>query len=214
MSLLRVDKATVNLKGRDIFRNVSFTGEARELILISGKNGCGKTTLLRAICGLQKLTAGKILINGCDIASLRAPERGKLISWLPSEYHVPFNYACRDIVMTGRFSVNHGRKNDADESSVNAILTALDLSRLADKGFLELSSGERRRVMIARTLASPAQIIVLDEPLANLDSDIQELVLEVLQRIARDGKLIILSSHELARTREAATRHYKLSAGS
>ncbi len=141
-----------------IFHNYSFKIEKGDVVAILGQNGQGKTTLLKAILGLVKLTNGKIKSTAN-------------IAYVPQNLHISFDYDVRDVVLMGR--ARHlgffAQPRTNDYKLVDEMLEKLQLHTLAFRSFLSLSGGERQLVLIARALVSRCDLLILDEPASALD---------------------------------------------
>jgi zinc/manganese transport system ATP-binding protein len=195
--ILRVDQVSVVLAGRQILDNVSFTVHAGEFTGLIGPNGAGKTTLLRVILGLQRPTPGQVEILG----SPRSP-RHQPVGYVPQKVLLDpdMPMRARDLVALGLDGNRYGiRLPSRDRSeAVRAMLHAVDADRFADARVGNLSGGEQQRVLIATALISRPRLLLLDEPLANLDLGSSQEVIALLARIAREQQIaVLLSAHEM-----------------
>jgi len=201
--LLRLDGVGVRLGGREILRDVSFSIRPGEFTGLIGPNGAGKTTLLRVILGLQPVTAGSVLIDGAQSRGQgRWVGRESSIGYVPQklaiEPDVPLRV--RDVVTLGLDGHKFGLRlpSRARRELVSDMLTAVGAQRYADVRIGELSGGEQQRVMIAHALISRPRLLLLDEPLANLDLRSGQGVISLLARIAREQQIaVLLSAHEM-----------------
>jgi len=183
-AMIRVEDAGVAFSGRWIFRNVSLALARGELLAILGRNGCGKTTLLRALLGLQPWSSGRSEVDGA-------------IGFVPQAAEMPFAYSVLDIVLMGR--ARHLRTFElpglADYTAAREALAMLGLQDFEQRRIDEISGGERQLVMIARALASCSGALVLDEPTSALDFRNQDVILSTMRRMAREhGHAVIFSS--------------------
>jgi zinc/manganese transport system ATP-binding protein len=195
--LLRLDGVGVRLGGREILNDVSFTIEAGEFTGLIGPNGAGKTTLLRVILGLQPVTTGSVLIDGAPRAAHDA-SIGYVPQKLSIEPDMPLRV--RDVVSLGidghRFGIRLPSR--ARRELVDDMLTAVGAQRYANARVGELSGGEQQRVMIAHALISKPRLLLLDEPLANLDISSEQGIVSVLARLARAERIaVLLSAHDM-----------------
>jgi iron complex transport system ATP-binding protein len=133
---------------------------AGSMVALIGPNGSGKTSLLRALAGVE-LQRGSVRIGGEDVQSAPKARRPHLLSFLPASRDIVWPIRVRDVVKLGS-----GR---TDASNVAALLSLLELDSLAERPVSELSTGERSRVLLARALAAKPRLLLLDEPLSNLD---------------------------------------------
>ena len=183
--MIRVEKAGIAFGGRWIFRDVSFTLGRGELLAILGRNGRGKTTLLRGLLGLQTWSRGRSEIDG-------------EIGFVPQATEAPFAYSVLDVVLMGR--ARHLKlfqlPRPVDYAAARAALATLGLQTFEGRRIDEISGGERQLVMIARALASGSGALVLDEPTSALDFHNQDIILATMRRVAREqGLAVIFSSH-------------------
>ncbi|HVC04582.1 MAG TPA: metal ABC transporter ATP-binding protein [Candidatus Acidoferrales bacterium] len=192
--VLAVDGISVALSGREILHDVTFHVNAGEFTGLIGSNGAGKTTLLRVILGLIAPTAGTV-----HVAS---GSRHPLIGYVPQRITLDpdMPMRARDLVGLGidghRFGLpwpSAGRRKQVDE-----MLEAVDATRFADARVGNLSGGEQQRILIAHALISHPRLLLLDEPLANLDIASEQEVVALLARIARDQRIaVLISTHDM-----------------
>lgn len=174
--------------------------------MLVGPNGAGKTSLLQALAGLSG-SIGDISIDGDRLSSMTAAQRVTRLAYLGASRAVRWPLLVRDFVALGLPA-------SASKGCVEAVLQSLDADMLADRRLDQLSTGECSRVMIARALAPEAQMLLLDEPCANLDPQWQLIVLERLHVEAAAGRAVILSIHDLELARHYADRVIVIDAGS
>lgn len=187
---------TLKTAHKTLLREVTLTFPDRGLVALIGPNGCGKTTLLRAVAGLLVPPGGTISITGRYLAELSHTERSHLVAFGPENTTVPFAYSARDIVTMGLYPWHGGRPSAEDLKRVDAVMECLGLVELAQRSISSLSSGERQRVHVARVLASKAALLLCDEPTANLDPAHAKQVLTQLRDTARD-RLVIAVIHDI-----------------
>jgi zinc/manganese transport system ATP-binding protein len=196
--LLRLENIGVRLGGRQILSGVSFTVAPGQFTGLIGPNGAGKTTLLRVILGLTPPTEGRVLLNG----SPRPRHGGRLIGYVPQklaiDQDVPLR--ARDVVALGidghklGFPLPSAKRKD----QVNEALRAVGAESYADARIGELSGGEQQRVLIAHALIGEPKLLLLDEPLANLDLKSEQGIVSVLAGLAREqGIAVLISAHDL-----------------
>jgi zinc/manganese transport system ATP-binding protein len=195
--ILKVEDVDVRLGGREILREVGFTIRAGEFTGLIGSNGAGKTTLLRVILGLQAANAGRVVVGGRP-----RNRRNPLIGYVPQKFlldaDVPLR--ARDLVGLGLdgHRAGPGWPSRRKRELVEEMLHAVDAERFGDERIGRLSGGEQQRVLIAHALISRPRLLLLDEPLANLDLRSGHEVVGLLGRVAREqGIGILLSAHEL-----------------
>jgi zinc/manganese transport system ATP-binding protein len=187
--IAKLDDVRVRLGGRDILRGVSLAVGAGEFTGLIGPNGAGKTTLLRVILGLQPVSSGSVTVD----ASVGYVPQKLLI-----EPDMPLRV--RDVVSLGIDGHKLGIRLPSRErrERVDAMLRAVDAYRYADARVGELSGGEQQRVMIAHALVSSPKLLLLDEPLANLDISSAQSIVSILARLSRESDIaVLLSAHDM-----------------
>jgi zinc/manganese transport system ATP-binding protein len=197
--LLRLEGIGVRLGGREILRDVSFTVRAGEFTGLIGPNGAGKTTLLKVILGLQAPTAGRVLLNG---GPRQRRGGGRLIGYVPQKLSVDpdMPLRARDVVALGIDGHRLGvaLPSVARRELVAEALRAVGADQYADARVGELSGGEQQRVMIAHAVISRPRLLLLDEPLANLDLRSEQGIVDVLARLAREQQIaVLISAHDM-----------------
>ena len=195
--ILRVDQVSVALAGRQVLDEVSFTINAGQFTGLIGPNGAGKTTLLRVILGLQRPTSGVVSVLGRP----RSP-RSQPIGYVPQKVLLDpdLPMRARDLVALGIDGNRYGLSLRSKQrgQAVREMLHAVDADRFADARVGNLSGGEQQRVLIAHALVSRPRLLLLDEPLANLDLRSGQEVIALLTRIAREQQIaVLLSAHEM-----------------
>jgi zinc/manganese transport system ATP-binding protein len=195
--VLQVEDVSVALGGRRVLDRVSFSVEPGEFCGLIGSNGAGKTTLLRVILGLVAPSGGRVVVAGGS-RSRKNPQIGYVPQKIVLEADMPLR--ARDLVGLGldghRFGISKpGAKR---RSAVEEMLDAVGASRFANARVGNLSGGEQQRVMIAQALICRPKLLLLDEPLANLDIRSAAEVVELLARIAAEQQIaILLSAHDM-----------------
>ncbi len=195
--ILEVDDISVSFGPRVVLDHVSFEIRAGEFTGLIGSNGVGKTTLLRVILGLQRPSSGQVRIGGVARGSGRAS-----VGYVPQKVvldpDVPLR--ARDLVALGIDAHRYGwrRRSAEDLRRVNETLEAVDALSFADARVGDLSGGEQQRVLIAHALISRPGLLLLDEPLANLDPHSAQDIVALLHRVsAQHDVAILLSAHEM-----------------
>jgi iron complex transport system ATP-binding protein len=170
------------------------------LIILLGRNGVGKSTLLRTLAGLQSPVSGELILMGKDIRRYSVKEKSSLIGFVSTEKPDVANMTVFNLVALGRYSYTNwlGSLSDNDATIVCEAMKMANVSHLSGKNINEISDGELQRAMIARTLAQDTPVIILDEPVAFLDLPNRFEILILLRTLARNRtKTVILSAHDL-----------------
>ncbi len=208
---LRADDVCVSFRGTPVLNNLCVEGRPGEFIAILGPNGAGKTTMLRALAGLLD-SAGSIEATGAALRSMPSRARARAIAYLPQGGTILWPMTVREIVALGRLP--HGDANrSGGREAVDRALSECDLLDFQNRPVTELSGGERARVVLARTLAVNAPILLADEPTAFLDPAHQTSVMRLLALEAGRGRLVIAVLHDVALALRYATRIIGLSGG-
>jgi zinc/manganese transport system ATP-binding protein len=195
--ILAVEGVGVSLAGRQILQDVSFTVDAGQFTGLIGPNGAGKTTLLRVVLGLQRPTSGRVTVDG-QPRSRRNPSIGYVPQKVLLDADLPMR--AKDLVALGidgnRFGMPLPSKRRGE--AVREMLRAVDAERFADARIGNLSGGEQQRVLIAHALISRPRLLLLDEPLANLDLHSGQEIVSLLARVAAEQQVaVLLSAHEV-----------------
>jgi zinc/manganese transport system ATP-binding protein len=195
--ILSLDAVHVWLSGREVLHDVRFTVYSGEFTGLIGSNGAGKTTIFRVILGLQAPTAGRVLIDGRP-----RTRRNRLIGYVPQKILLDpdMPLRARDVVALGvdgdRFGIP--LPSARRRQLVDDMLEAVDAQSFGDARVGNLSGGEQQRVLIAHALISRPRLLLLDEPLANLDIRSEQEVVGLLARIAKEQQIaVLISAHEM-----------------
>jgi len=171
-----------------------------KITVVVGPNGAGKSTLLKCLALVHAVPKGTVFVDGRDLGELRGAERARLVGYVPQEPAFTFNYAVRDFVLMGRaaYLSPFESPGPADVRLAEEALRFVGLEGFGDRPFLELSSGERRLILVARTLAQESGILLLDEPTTFLDPRHELEVMELCRRLAATrGKTLLVALHSL-----------------
>lgn len=184
-------------KRRQTVSGVDFTLEAGRVLAVLGPNGSGKTTLFKALLRFLPLSGGSVFWNGVDVAHMTHAEFSRVMGYVPQLHTPAFSYTVSEMAMMGRAShiAAFGTPGESDERAVQDALKTLGITHLRDRRYTEISGGERRLALIARTLCQRPEVIVMDEPSSDLDYANQQLVLHTIQKLKNEGYAILLSTH-------------------
>ncbi|MCX5864832.1 MAG: ABC transporter ATP-binding protein [Deltaproteobacteria bacterium] len=191
---IRIRNLDFAYNGTPILEDVILEIMARDSLCIVGPNGGGKTTLLKLILGLLKPNRGEIEVLG------QTPEKSRLrIGYVPqyARYDPQFPVTVLDVVLMGRLDrIFCGAYAKADHEAAQAALAEMDLTDLAGRLFAEISGGQRQRVLIARALAAEGELLILDEPTANIDAASEEHLFEILAKL-NERLTVMLVTHDV-----------------
>jgi iron complex transport system ATP-binding protein len=199
-----------------IFGPVSAEITQAEMVGIIGRNGIGKSTLLRTIAGLQPQLHGKVLLDGIENNRIPVKELARLVSFVSTESIGVQHIRVNEVVALGRFPYTGwlGVLNTTDVSLVQHAAALAGVQPFMEKFMYELSDGERQKVMIARALAQDTPIIILDEPTAFLDIPARYDILRIMNDLTLNhGKTILFTTHDLSIALEAADKLWLLTEG-
>lgn len=213
MSILRVEGLAKSYKGRTVVKDVSLAVESAQIVGLLGPNGAGKTTSFYMIVGLVPMDRGRIRLNGEDISHLPMHGRAqKGIGYLPQEASIFRKLSVQDNIL----AILETRKDldrAAQQAKLESLLAEFHIGHIRTNLGMSLSGGERRRVEIARALASDPQFILLDEPFAGVDpisvADIKGIITHLKQR----GIGVLITDHNVRETLDICEKAYIVSAG-
>ena len=190
----------VRLKGRDVLRGFDAVAYPGQLTAVIGPNGAGKTTFLKAAAGLLNPAAGTVLLDGRPIVAWEPQALARTLAYLPQERIVHWALTARAVVALGRLPYRPlgAGESAADVAAIDAGLAAVDATHLAQRPVLELSGGERARVLVARALAQEPRALLADEPAAGLDPAHQLSLFRHLAALAESGRTVIVALHDLS----------------
>lgn len=193
-----VKNVTVEYHTHKALDDISLTIPHGAICGLVGMNGAGKSTLFNALMGFVKPTHGSVLIDGVPLE--QAQKKG-LVAYVPQSEDVDWNFpvTVEEIVMMGRYGfMNRFRTPQKyDGEMVTNALARVQMNSFKDRQIGQLSGGQRKRVFFARALAQEAQIMLLDEPFAGVDAKTEAEITKVLLDLKKEGKTILISTHEL-----------------
>jgi iron complex transport system ATP-binding protein len=205
---------SVSLSRRVVLRELSFSARFGEVLAVLGPNGAGKSTLLRALSGLLPCT-GEVSLEGSPLAALSQSERATRVSFVPQQTQLRAALSVREVVALGRYAHRPSLAALAtqDQAAIASAMADTDVSALAERAFSDLSTGEQKRVLIARALCTEARTLLLDEPTASLDIAHALRLFVLLRTLAARGRAVVLVLHQLEHALAFADRALLLSAG-
>ncbi len=200
MNSISTEKLDIAYENALIVENLKMAVPHKKITSIIGPNGCGKSTILKAVGRILKPKKGMVYLNGSDIATLATKEIAKKMSILPQTPSAPGGLTVSELVAYGRFPHQNGfgKLTVEDKKIVKWAISATKLSELENREVNTLSGGQRQRVWIAMALAQQTDLILLDEPTTYLDMAHQLEVLELLHQLNRtQGCTIAMVLHDL-----------------
>lgn len=191
---VELDSASRTFGRHAVLPQTSTTFVGGTSVALIGPNGSGKTTLLRLLAGLDDPSSGAIRRTRADGSAPRvayvSQDRAEH-DWMP--------ITAGEVVRMGRYAHRGllGRFRRADRSAVSEAMHMMSVANLAHRNFTELSGGQQQRVLVARALAAEPDILLMDEPITGLDEPTQEVILTLVERLAAQGMLVMISTHHL-----------------
>ena len=209
MSLLSLNNLSVSLGSRAVLQDVSLSIGASECVGLLGPNGAGKSTLMRAALGLIPASGTS------NLAQMNSGARARAVAWMPQAREIAWPISVETLVMLGRIPhLSAGqRPSELDVAAVDAALRAMDVARFRERPATDLSGGEQARVLMARAFAQEAPLMVADEPVAGLDPAHQIETMKSFARLARTGRSVLVSLHDIGLAARHCTRLILLAEG-
>ena len=194
--VIRLDDIWVHYDGIPVLEGINLSVEPNKFLGIIGPNGGGKTTLLKVILGLIKPTRGNISVLG------QLPEKGRKSIGYISQYTLfdrDFPVSVSDVVLMGRYGKAglYRRYSEEDKRAANEALKTVDMMDYQDRQVGKLSGGEQQRIFIARALATDPKILLLDEPTAGIDSNMQAGFYELIEHL-KQRMSVVMVSHDIS----------------
>ena len=198
--MINIENISLSYGKDSVLENISLNLKAKSFIGIIGKNGTGKSTLLKSIVGLLKPINGNIFIDDNDIYKMKRNILAKKISFMPQSMPFDFSFKVKDFVMFGRYPYINMFKpaSKEDFKIVESIMNFTEIMAFAERNINELSGGEKQKVLLAQTLVQQTDIIALDEPTSHLDIGRQASIFKLLKMLnEKYNKTIIVTVHDL-----------------
>jgi ABC-type cobalamin/Fe3+-siderophores transport system ATPase subunit len=193
--MLQVENLFVAYGNQSILKNVSFTLQPGQILVVIGPNGSGKSTLLRTLSGILTPHTGKVLINGKNLHKMGIVDRARLIAVVPQAIQLPPSFTAWETVLLGRTPHMNwlGQTSTRDEEIAREAMERTLTLSLASRRVGEISGGEQQRILLARALTQSAPILMMDEPTAHLDLHYQLSLLEQVRTLARQDQLTVIA---------------------
>lgn len=206
-SLLVEGLSVIYSNGHKALDNASFSIPRQSITALVGINGSGKSTLFKAIMGFVKSSGGRIELFG---GSVKDALKANLVAYVPQNEEIDWDFPVlvKDVVMMGRYGHMGFLKipNDNDYEIVKDSLKKVGMLALENRQISELSGGQRKRVFLARALAQQSEIILMDEPFTGIDVNTEEEIMELLREMKAEGKVMLISTHNLGSVPEFCDR--------
>jgi ABC-type cobalamin/Fe3+-siderophores transport system ATPase subunit len=202
---LSVQNLCASYNGTRILSGLSLTVHSAEIVCLSGPNGSGKSTLLSLMSGIipdsLQINSADLMpsFDGIPVASLRRKDAALHIAYMIQSEQSAWNYTARDIVLTGRYAHTiNGIYSPHDHDVTDGVIKSMGIEVLSERRVFSLSGGESHKIRIARALAQEPEMILLDEPVANLDFGYQAELLTLIKKLAHERNLgVLVSIHDL-----------------
>ncbi|MBT8219662.1 MAG: metal ABC transporter ATP-binding protein [Bacteroidia bacterium] len=195
--VIKVEGLSVSYDRKRVLTNVYLDLHAGNTYGVIGPNGAGKSTLFKAILGLLEINTGKIRVEGSTI-----DQKKKKLAYIPQRNEVDWSFPAivMDIVLMGRYPHKNlfQKLNSLDYEIANDAMEELGILNLKNRQISELSGGQQQRVFIARALCQQAEIFLFDEPFVGVDMTTEDRIIKVLQRLAEEGKTLLVVHHDLS----------------
>ncbi|CCK79115.1 ABC transporter ATP-binding protein [Desulfobacula toluolica] len=198
MTILALKNGKFSFGKTQIFTEVNFSVSKGETLCILGPNGCGKTTLIDCILGINTLHKGEIRLGDNLITGLSPRQIAQMIAYVPQKHVRHFSFSVMDILLMGRapYTSFYSAPDAADIEIAEDTLDSLGLYHLKNRDYTRLSGGETQLVMIMRALIQDTPVIVMDEPTAHLDFKHELIVLETIVRLVKErGLTLVMATH-------------------
>ena len=198
VALVEANSISFKYQQPDIFRDISFAIGPGEVFCLLGPNGCGKTTLLDCVLGLQRPYQGEIVLNGTDIRNLAREQVAQQVAYVPQHHEKAFPYTVLDMVLMGRAAYIglFDSPTGEDVEVAQQALQSVGIEGLKQRRYTELSGGEVQLVMIARALTQKTPLMVMDEPTAHLDYKHELTIMEIVLKLVREtGLSVLMATH-------------------
>lgn len=183
-------------KQKPLVSNLNLTLRSGALTILTGKNGTGKSTLLKTITKIIKPLDGKIFVNGTDLSQISAAQMAEKAAVVLTDRLSSENFSALEVISFGRspYTGFFGRLTQKDYSIIKGVAEDLKIEQLLNLNFYELSDGQKQKVLIAKALAQQTEIIILDEPTAFLDFKAKDEIFALLKKIAAEKDIAVLAS--------------------
>jgi manganese/zinc/iron transport system ATP- binding protein len=199
--IIDIQNLTVSYHRKPAIRSINLKLQENGIIGIIGPNGAGKSTLLKAILGLVPIEHGSVRVFGEPVDKIR-----KKISYVPQKEIIDWDFpvTVEDVVMMGRYA-HLGpieRPSSRDRKIVDAAIAKTGMQEYTHQQIGSLSGGQQQRVFLARALAQESEILLLDEPFVGVDAATENAIIELMQTLNDDGKMVVVVNHDLGKVQQ------------
>lgn len=196
--MLQVTNLTKTYQKKTVVADVSFTIASGTFTSLIGPNGAGKSTVLGMMSRLLKPTAGEVHLNGADIFQQKDEQLAKQLAILKQANQMTMRITVEELVAFGRYPYSQGKLTPEDQAKIEQALEYLELTEMRTLYIDELSGGQKQRAFIAMVLAQDTELVLLDEPLNNLDMKHAVQIMQVLRRLVDElGKTVVIVIHDI-----------------
>jgi len=191
---INVQNLDFSYNKRKILKNIDIDFEKGKVYGITGPNGSGKSTFLKNIASLLEPQKKKVYVKGTDITEYSLKNLAKTIAFVPQNTAIDFEFTVEDIVHMGRspYTKKFGTETHEDTKICNEAMEITGTYKFKDRSIKQISGGEMQRVIIARALSQSTQILLLDEPVSQLDIHHQLAIMETLQKLAKEKNIMVV----------------------
>lgn len=198
VNCLHAEKLSITIGGRELVRALDWQVRPGQFWCVLGRNGVGKTSLMQAVAGLLRPSAGRVLIDGVALTAIPAAALARLRGLMPQQHVDAFSMSVLETVLIGRtpYRIGRGWDTEADIVAARAALASVDLASRAGSDVLQLSGGERQRVALATLLVQAPAIMLLDEPTAHQDVAHQLAMLALVRELSA-LHAVVMNCHDI-----------------
>ena len=215
-SILKTQEISFSYDQETVLRSISINIQSEEFIGIIGPNGSGKSTLLKLLGSVLKPDSGQIYFKGKNYIDYQRKQLAQSITWVPQEHPMVFPFKVSEIVLMGRhpYLSAFTFEGEDDIEIARSAMKQTQTLQFAERGFNEISGGEKQRVVIAGAIAQEPELMILDEPTSALDIKYQIQILNILKTLNENKKTtVILAMHDLHLAAKYCTRLILLEEG-
>ena len=215
-SILRTQEISFSYDQETVLRSISINIKSQEFIGVIGPNGSGKSTLLKLLGGVLKPDSGQIFFKGKNYIDYQRKQLAQSITWVPQEHPMVFPFKVSEIVLMGRhpYLSAFTFEGEDDIEIARSAMKQTQTLQFAERGFNEISGGEKQRVVIAGAIAQEPELMILDEPTSALDIKYQIQILNILKTLNENKKTtVVLAMHDLHLASKYCTRLILLDEG-